>query len=212
MRRKAFQAVFKTALSPWLKQQGFVLKGANARRFVGDAVHIINLQRWKYGGGVAVNLGIHFRFLPLLFNPPPWESLEEHWCALRWRMTPDGGDSWWRDGDDATETASSVEHLKATLVEHGTAWFDAFGVWPGAYPDVTVAALPLLSARFLGGVPVLALARVLAQSQRCAQARALLQHQQEQLAAQPRTNPALAANIEDAVTFIQTACRGLDGV
>jgi hypothetical protein len=211
-RRKAFQAAFKTAVGPWLKQEGFVLNGATARRFVGDAVHLINLQRWKHGGGVAVNLGIHFRFLPLLFNPPPWESLEEHWCALRWRLTPDGGDFWWRDGIDAGETASSVDHLKATLLEHGAPWFDAFGEWPGAYPDVTVAALPSLAARFLGGVPVLAMARVLAQAQRCAQARSLVQHQQAQLAAQARPNPALAAAVADTAMFIQDVCRSVDGV
>ena len=206
-RRKAFQAALRRTVFPWREQQGFTGTAATQRRVVDQAIHVLEFQPWKHGGGVAVNLGIHFRFLPLPAGAPAPEALEEPWCPLRWRLAPPGHtDAWWRHGATAQDTQHAVEHLAQHLTTLGAAWWADFGTLPGAYDAVTPQALPALQPRFFAGPPVLALSHVLAWSGRHTQARALLQHHQQDLAANPVRHPDHQARLAQHTQAILRLC------
>lgn len=173
--RKAFQAAFRRSVVPWLKQQGFEGSGATFRRYVDQAVHVVNLQARSRGGEAAVNLGVHFRFLPSSPAAPPPEKLVQEWCALRRRLAPQGeSDFWWRYGNTAEEAAAAVEHMLVTLQDCGAAWFTAWGVFPGGYLGLTPGRAGELDGQFLFGTPLLAMAHVLAVHRQAVLARALV--------------------------------------
>ena len=134
--RKRFQGALRKLLSTLLPPHGFVGQGSIRRRFRPPGLHIVSTQAWKYGGGLCLNLGIHFGPCPQRPGfPDRLEDMEEVHCAIRKRLAPPGhkGDFWWRYGKDAPESQASAQHLIDTLQAVGLPFLEALGNWPGPY-------------------------------------------------------------------------------
>ncbi len=95
----AFFAVLKEEWIPFLKRTGFKGHGQRFQRVYGDVIHVIGLQKNKYGGSCCVNLGIHLSFLPLPgISNLPLEGIQVRVesCEFQWRLKPPGyTDYWW---------------------------------------------------------------------------------------------------------------------
>ena len=130
---------FQSALRQRLPLSGFAGKTTAFRRIQSPVLQLISSQAWKYGGGMCVNLGIHFDFLPRRAGfPALLEGFEEFHCVIRKRLVPPGytGDFWWRYGDDLDETQRSAEHLVETLCGQGLPFLEQLGQLPGPYRDL----------------------------------------------------------------------------
>jgi hypothetical protein len=95
---KTFLALLRQEWIPFLVSKGFEGKGERFQRTIDDVVHVIGLQKNKYGGSCCVNLGIHLSFLPLpgaVFLQPGYPVRVES-CEFLWRLAPVGyTDYWW---------------------------------------------------------------------------------------------------------------------
>ncbi|HSB65773.1 MAG TPA: DUF4304 domain-containing protein [Anaerolineales bacterium] len=83
---------------PFLSRVGFEGDGERFQRTIGDVIHVIGLQKNKYGGSCCVNLGIHLSFLPLSAGnfPQPGVPVRAESCEFQWRLKPAGyTDYWW---------------------------------------------------------------------------------------------------------------------
>ena len=136
---KRFRSLLQKAWKRVLPGLGFEGKGAVFRRRQGGVLHVVETQGWKYGGGMCVNLGIHFDCLPPRAGHPSDLGLyHEYHCAVRKRLMPAGrtGDFWWRYGDDEVDSQACVDHLVATFEAEGLAYFERLGCLPGPYPGL----------------------------------------------------------------------------
>jgi len=150
-RGKRFRSLLQKAWAAPLASWGFVGKGSLFRRRQGSVLEVVQTQAWKYGGGLCVNLGVHFDFLARRpGSPTRLDDFEEFHCVLRRRLAPAPrvGDFWWRYGCDASESQACVNHLVATLGQDGMAFFERVGGLPGGYADLTEEQ----AKEFLGGL------------------------------------------------------------
>ena len=101
----------------------------------GELVHVLHVQGSSWGGAVAVNLGIHLRFLPVSrgrqCSP---RDLTESECFLRRRMSEaDGKDQWWRHERDEPSIRLALEGVLRVYTESGRKQFESFGRFPEAF-------------------------------------------------------------------------------
>lgn len=66
--KKEFFGLLKDRFARALWQAGFKGSGQTFRRVQGEVINAINIQVNKYGGSVAVNLGLHLTFLPVCWS------------------------------------------------------------------------------------------------------------------------------------------------
>lgn len=95
---KYFLSLLRREWMPYLSHVGFKGDGERFQRTIGDVIHVIGLQKNKYGGSCCVNLGIHLSFLPLSAGniPQPGVPVRVESCEFQWRLAPAGySDYWW---------------------------------------------------------------------------------------------------------------------
>jgi hypothetical protein len=130
MSRDRFYARLKETFLPRLRSAGFIGSGQNFRRVQGESIHAVNLQGDKYGGRCAVNLGIHFTFMPLCWcgELPDGKKIREVDCEFRKRLSPDSKpDHWWTYGDASLTSEQSADSLERVFLETGEAYFQNHG-------------------------------------------------------------------------------------
>lgn len=114
-------------LSPVLRAEGFRGGGRTFRRIEHDAVHLVNIQGFYYGGRFAVNLAVQPLCLPdMVGNPVQPSKITENLCEFRTRLTESGpGRSWDHDG---TSEGIEAAVLDATDVyrAHAHRFFQLF--------------------------------------------------------------------------------------
>ena len=121
-----FFEILKNELSPKLREIGFKGSGQNFRRVNNETVNIINIQVSKYGGSCAVNLGLHFTFLPLNWSTdlPDIKKIREYDCEFRMRLSPKvNGDYWWKYDGFLSSPRKKAQHLIETYFRYGEARF-----------------------------------------------------------------------------------------
>jgi hypothetical protein len=111
---KTFLTLLRQEWVPFLAGVGFEGDGERFQRTLGDVIHVIGLQKNKYGGSCCVNLGIHLSFLPLPGGsfPQPGVPVRAESCEFQWRLTPKGyTDYWWAYEQDV------AAHLPLSMLQ-----------------------------------------------------------------------------------------------
>jgi len=106
-------------------------------------IHTVDVQYDRFREYFCVNMGVHFRFLPLTFNeelPTPHKT-QTSMCMFNHRLSPDGGDHWWEVTNARDATLESVRDVIRVFDETGLAFFETYGVLPGPYESITIAGL-----------------------------------------------------------------------
>ena len=121
-------------------------------------IHTLDVQYDRCTGYFCVNMGIHFRFLPLTSTDelPNLRKIETSHCVFRTRLSPKPfGDHWWPVCSSDAETRAQVKDCAATLEGSGMHYFMEYGVLPGPYGDITVVqrAHGFLVPPDVGGCP-----------------------------------------------------------
>lgn len=127
--KRAFDSELRTRFNPVLRTLGFKGSGRNFLRVRGETINAINIQGSRHGGSVAVNLGLHFAFLPPLWTDTPKSAntFKEIDCDLRTRLTPKPGyDYWWEYGQDEADAAAAATSVVNTFVKFGETTFERF--------------------------------------------------------------------------------------
>lgn len=127
--KSEFFAELRETFAPELRRLGFKGSGQNFRRVRGEIINVVNIQGHKYGGKVAVNLGLHMDFLPKLFSSewPDLTKLREYDCEFRTRLTPKGRfDYWWKYEGLLRNPSKSAAHLLKTYLNYGEPQFTKF--------------------------------------------------------------------------------------
>lgn len=133
MSKDRFYARLKESFTPRLRAAGFVGSGQNFRRIRGEAIHAVNLQGERHGGGCAVNLGIHFTFMPLGWceDLPNVKTIKEVDCEFRERLSANPEvDHWWTYGDAFITPEESADSLEQAFFGAGEAYFQNYGSVP----------------------------------------------------------------------------------
>jgi hypothetical protein len=148
-----FYAELRLRLNPILRSHGFKGSGRNFLRVRGEAINALNIQASRHSPAAAVNLGLHFAFLPPLWEdaPKPAEGYKEIECDLRSRLTPRSGhDHWWEYGSSQSEAASAAESVARTFIQCGEPLFQRFDTAALVVEELSVEAL---ASRGLEGFP-----------------------------------------------------------
>jgi len=127
--KKVFFEILKQEFSPKLREIGFKGSGQNFRRVNKEVINTINIQVDKYGGGCAVNLGLHLTFLPLCWADklPDIENIKEIDCEFRMRLAPKNKtDYWWKYGGMLSPPSKKAHHLIETYFTYGEPHFQTF--------------------------------------------------------------------------------------
>ena len=121
------EASIRTYLLPLLKNDGFKGSGRTFRRIDNDAIHLVNVQGFSYGGRFAINLAVHPLALPdMVGNKPNPTKIAEHHCEFRERLTEDDpGRSWDHDATPAGMNAA-LREAAGVYELHGRRFFDKF--------------------------------------------------------------------------------------
>lgn len=130
--KKSFYDELKENFIPILRQSGFKGSGQNYRRVNGEAIYAINIQNNKYGGSCCINIGVHFTFLPVVWDSkkmPDVKSIKEVDCEFRYRLSPKNKpDYWWPFKGEGLfgNPSKSVEHLCKTFNDSVVEFLDQY--------------------------------------------------------------------------------------
>ena len=127
--KSEFFAELRDTFAPELRRLGFKGSSQNFHRVPGEVINVVNVQGHKYGGKVAVNLGLHLDFLPKLLSSewPDLTKLREYDCEFRMRLTPRGRfDYWWKYEGLLRNPSKSAAHLLKTYLNYGEPQFTKF--------------------------------------------------------------------------------------
>lgn len=127
--KSEFFSLVRDDFAPALRDLGFKGSGQNFRRIRGEVINIVNIQGNKYGGSVAVNLGLHLTFLPASgsINLPETSKIKEVDCEFRQRLVPRGRfDYWWKYDGFFGSPQKRVNHLVSTYLNRGEPRFLQF--------------------------------------------------------------------------------------
>jgi hypothetical protein len=138
--QKVFYETLKMEFAPRLREVGFRGSGRDFRRIRGDVFNVVNVQGFRWGGKCALNIGLHFVFLPTASeNLLEAKTIKEFECEFRRRVTPSGeSDFWWEYGSSSTSAQRSARHLIATYFAVGEQQFQRF-----AAVDAIVRTCPI---------------------------------------------------------------------
>ena len=128
-KKEIFFSILKQELSPKLREIGFKGSGQNFRRINNEIVNIVNIQVNRYGGGCAVNLGLHLSFLPMSSNTvlPNLENIKENDCEFRTRLAPKNKpDYWWIYDGILISPEKKARHLFNTYFKYGEPVFKKY--------------------------------------------------------------------------------------
>lgn len=112
----------KNEFSPKLREVGYQGSGQNFRRVSNETINVVNIQISKYGGSCAVNLGLHFAFLPLNWSAelPVGKKIKEVDCEFRMRLSPKvNHDYWWEYDGLLSSPTRKANHLIETYFNYG---------------------------------------------------------------------------------------------
>jgi hypothetical protein len=117
-----FSLLLRQEWMPLLSRAGFKGKDFRFERRMGDVIHVIGLQKNKYGGSCCVNMGVHLAFLPLPGGDLPQSGIlvRVESCEFQWRLAPMGyTDYWWayEQGIAAHLPLSMLQEKNAGLLE-----------------------------------------------------------------------------------------------
>lgn len=138
--RQLVDKAIREILAPLLRADGFKGSGRRYCRVHGELIHILNVQGSQYSRALAVNLGIHLRFLGAMGGRPVDPvRLHDSECFLRRRMTDgrSGGDQWWEHDGTADSIASAVMTISRVYTQLGRGMFDQFSNYPGSFAHFT---------------------------------------------------------------------------
>lgn len=110
-------------------------------RVTGACLHALDIQYERANEAFCMNLGVHFRFLPLTFNDelPVPSTTESAMCIFDRRLAPEGRrDQWWFVPDSMENTVANVQSACTLFQESGLEFFEAFGRLPGPYESITL--------------------------------------------------------------------------
>jgi hypothetical protein len=113
----------------------------------------MDVQYDRFSEYFCVNMGVHFRFLPLTFDldlPAPHKT-QTSMCMFSRRLSPDDADHWWEVSGTPEVTLESVSDMIRVFEETGLAFFKKYGVLPGPYESITIAGLD--SGEYLKFIP-----------------------------------------------------------
>jgi hypothetical protein len=117
-----FSLLLRQEWTPFLFRNNFKGKEFRFQRTIGEVIHVIGLQKNKYGGSCCVNLGIQLTFLPLAPGGSPQSDVpvRVESCEFQWRLAPLGyTDYWWayEQGVAAHLPLSMLQEKNAGLLE-----------------------------------------------------------------------------------------------
>ena len=117
-------------LAPLLKAAGFRKDGATWRKFLPDAIAVLNIQGSQWGPSFYINLGTYFRALGS--NEHPLESQ----CHLRARLnalSPDGARfNTLLDFEQVVPEDTRFRELAEAIEAHAIPWLDRVSTLGGA--------------------------------------------------------------------------------
>lgn len=143
---------------PRLREAGYKGSKPNFRRATSDVINCVNIQGNKYGGSCAVNLGLHFAFLPVNWGDhlPDVKKVKEVDCEFRKRLAPKGqADYWWKFRRILSSPAKNARHLIDTFFKFGEPWFERYSTVGDVVEAISLDAVR--TGRYLevlGGVTI----------------------------------------------------------
>jgi hypothetical protein len=138
-----FRAHLRTKLAPFLRASGFSGSGVTFRRVRGEVIQLLHVQGSRTGESCCVELCVHLTFLPtVLGRATDPKKITFGDCEFRNRLVPRGeSDWWWEYGRDRDSTARSADDLTAVIRRVALPHFDRFGIFPGAFEEITPQAI-----------------------------------------------------------------------
>src|SRR5262245_47071901 len=86
-----FHTLLTERFVPLLRSDGFVGTGTTFRRLNGEAIHVVNIQGFRYGGRCCVNQAVHYTFMPTLGEGSvDAKKIKEYQCEFRSRLAEPG--------------------------------------------------------------------------------------------------------------------------
>ncbi|WP_227818089.1 DUF4304 domain-containing protein [Nitrogeniibacter aestuarii] len=114
------ETAIRAVLAPVLREDGFSGSGRTFRRMRGTWIQVLNVQRSRYGGSFAINLGVQPLAIPdVLGNTPDPKKITESLCEFRRRLSEAGADQWWQHGTTEESMRSAMEEATATYRRTG---------------------------------------------------------------------------------------------
>lgn len=121
------EPLIRKYLLPLLKNDGFAGSGRTFRRIDHDAIHLVNVQGFSYGGRLAINLAVHPLDLPdMAGGPPSPKTIAVHQCEFRERLTEDDSGRLWEHDATSAGMDSVMCDAAAVYASHGRRFFDQF--------------------------------------------------------------------------------------
>lgn len=104
MDKARLEASIATILAPALREEGFRGSGRTFRRVSFGFLEVLDVQRSRWGGAFAINLGIQPMAVPIFRGGPvDARKTKEVECEFRTRLAEDGVDQWFtHDGTQAS--------------------------------------------------------------------------------------------------------------
>jgi len=104
-------------------------------------IHAMEIQFDRFRSLFCVNLGIHYRFLPMPWNDqlPVAGKIDAAECIFTTRLSPNGvGDWWWPVSTSEVETRASILQCIEVFDRCGIPFFEKAGVLPGSIGTITI--------------------------------------------------------------------------
>ncbi|WP_368408539.1 DUF4304 domain-containing protein [Caldimonas mangrovi] len=121
------ETAIRAHFAPLLRREGFTGSGRTFRRVVDEAIHVVNVQGFWFGGSFAVNLSVHPLGLPCVGGAPADpKKITEEWCEFRHRLTEGPAGRIWSHDGTAEGMAAAVVDAAEVFEQHGLAFFGKF--------------------------------------------------------------------------------------
>lgn len=107
-------------------------------------IHALDIQYDRFRGSFCVNLGIHYKFLPMPSNDqlPVAGRIDAAECIFTTRLSPKQvGDWWWPASTSEVETRASVRQCIEVFERCAIPLFEQVGMLPGPIGTITIADL-----------------------------------------------------------------------
>jgi hypothetical protein len=138
---RQFVPMLQRRLWPVLKAQGFQRHGQIFHRYRGAAIHALRFEPSNLTKDVRINLGIHFKFLPPLGGGEVSNRIDIVYCAFQRELGADDENrerTIWNFGLSEAAAEETITDILRVYKSTGVAYFDKWGVLPGALTKIAV--------------------------------------------------------------------------
>lgn len=136
--------------TPFIRSLGFKGRKNHFYKVKDNFLFVIGLFKDKYGGELALNVGIHIVNYPIrgFFDKTEISKVTTNGTIIQKKLILENGNSWLKFGKDEKEGIETIEYMKSLISINGLSFFCQFEDNPAIFSEIKIVNFQNPSNRF----------------------------------------------------------------